>query len=84
MPTALRTGPYRLYLYSYDCGEPRHMHVDRENKSAKFWLEPDVVLAVNYGFSRQELRAIERIINENKARLIDEWNAFCGSDTGIA
>ena len=38
MPTALRTGPYRFYFYSYDCGEPRHMHVDRENKSANSGL----------------------------------------------
>lgn len=42
MPTTLRTGPYRFYFYSYDCGEPRHTHVDRENMSAKFWLDPDV------------------------------------------
>lgn len=38
MPTALRIGPYRFYFYSYDCGEPRHMHVDRENISVKFGL----------------------------------------------
>jgi hypothetical protein len=49
MPTALRTGPYRFYFYSYDCGEPRHMHVDRENRSAKFWLDPVVTLVTNHG-----------------------------------
>ncbi len=27
-------------MYSYDCSEPRHVHVDREDKSAKFWLDP--------------------------------------------
>jgi Domain of unknown function (DUF4160) len=48
MPTALRTGPYRFYFYSYDCGEPRHMHVDRENRSAKFWLDPDVALVLRF------------------------------------
>lgn len=53
MPTALRSGPYRFYFYSYDCNEPRHMHVDRENMSAKFWLEPDVLLAANYGFKQK-------------------------------
>jgi len=36
MPTALGNGPYRFYFYSYDCTEPRHMHVDRDNLSAKF------------------------------------------------
>jgi len=67
MPTTLRIGPYRFYFYSYDCGEPRHMHVDRERMSAKFWLDPDVALAANYGFNRKELRDIERITRENLA-----------------
>lgn len=65
MPTTLRIGPYRFYFYSYDCGELRHMHVDRERMSAKFWLDPDVALAANYGFNRKELRNIERIMHEN-------------------
>jgi hypothetical protein len=56
MPTALPIEPYRFYVYSYDCGEPRHKHVDRENKSVKFWLHPDVTLAENHGYSRKELR----------------------------
>jgi len=81
MPTALRIGPYRIYFYSYDCGEPRHMHVDRENRSAKFWLDPDVALADNYGYNRKELRDIERIIRENLEVLINEWDAFCGGYT---
>jgi hypothetical protein len=69
MPTALRIGPYRFYFYSYDCGEPRHMHVDRENMSAKLWLDADVSLAENYGYSRKELRDLERSIRENLEKL---------------
>jgi hypothetical protein len=41
------------------------MHVDRENKSAKFWLDPDVSLADNHGYSRKELRDIETVAREN-------------------
>lgn len=81
MPTALLIGPYRFYFYSYDCGEPRHMHVDRENVSAKFWLDPDVSLAGNYGFSRKELRDIERVMRHNLEKLRNEWDAFCRPDT---
>ena len=77
LPTALREGPYRIYFYSYDCGEPRHMHVDRENRSAKFWLDPDVLLADNHGFRRQELRNVERMLRLNVERLRDEWDTFC-------
>lgn len=80
MPTALLIGPYRIYFYSYDCGEARHMHVDREKMSAKFWLDPDVFLADNYGFSRKELRDIERTMRDNLEKLRNEWDAFCHTD----
>ncbi len=79
MPTSMRIGPYRFYFYSYDCGEPRHMHVDKDAMSAKFWLDPDVSLATNYGFSRKELREIERITRENLEELRYAWDAFCNS-----
>ncbi|MBN1265730.1 MAG: DUF4160 domain-containing protein [Anaerolineales bacterium] len=69
MPTSLRTQQYRFYFYSHDCIEPRHMNMDRENKSAKYWLDPDVSLASNHGFNRKELREIERIARENLATL---------------
>src|SRR5262249_10497064 len=40
MPTVLRDGPYRMFFYSADRGEPPHVHVVREAKEAKFWLNP--------------------------------------------
>jgi hypothetical protein len=76
MPTALRTGPYRIYFYSHDCDEPRHMHVDRETRSVKFWLDPDVVLEENHGYDRKELRVIERILRENLEILRHEWGCL--------
>jgi len=57
------------------------MHVDRENRSAKFWLDPDVVLEENHGYSRKELRDIERILRENLEILRNEWDAFCSGYT---
>ena len=60
------------------------MHVDRENKSAKLWLDPDVMLADNHGYSRKELRDIERIARENLERLRNEWDAFCSGHSGPA
>ena len=77
MPTALRAGPYRIYFYSYDCGEQRHMHADRENRSAKFWLDPNVLLEANHGYGRKELRDIERVMRENLELLKNEWDQFC-------
>lgn len=39
-PTVLQSGPYRFFFYSSDRGEPTHVHITRERKEAKFWLEP--------------------------------------------
>jgi hypothetical protein len=68
MPTALRFGPYRFYFYSHEPNEPSHIHVDRDDFSAKFWLDP-VQLARNFGFRAQELRAIQSRAAEHKQEL---------------
>jgi hypothetical protein len=57
------------------------MHVDRENWSAKFWLDPDVALEENHGYSRKELRDLERILRENLEVLRNEWDTFCRGNT---
>lgn len=72
MPTVLRTGPYRIYFHSHEPNEPPHVHIDRDAQSAKFWLRP-VKLAVNLGFSAQELRRIYQLILENENGLLEEW-----------
>ena len=77
MPTVLRPGPYRVYFYSHDLGEPPHVHVDRDDLSAKFWLNP-VSLAYNLGFRPKELRAIERLLVENEAALLAAWQEHLG------
>jgi hypothetical protein len=70
-------------MYSYDCLEPQPVHVDREDKSAKFWLEPVVMLASNYGYNRAELRKIERLLQEQLTILQERWKEFCGHHSRI-
>ena len=77
MPTALRLGPYRSYFYSHEANEPPHIHVDRDDLSAKFWIEP-VQLAANFGFRAHELREIQSIVLERRAHLLEAWNEFFG------
>ena len=77
MPTILRTGPYRFFFYAGDRDEPQHVHVERDDKIAKFWLGP-VRLQRSGGFSRTELRRIERIILENHSELVEAWNEYFG------
>lgn len=81
MPTVLRSGPYRVYFVSHDLKEPPHVHVDRDDPSAKFWLAP-VTLARNLGFSAVELRRVERLVVEHEARLVEAWNGWLRGPAG--
>jgi hypothetical protein len=75
MLAVLRSGPYRLYFYSHEPNEPPHIHIDRDNLSAKFWLDP-VGLARNVGFSARELRQTERLVRDNRTQLLEAWNGY--------
>jgi len=77
MPTVLRSGPYRFYFYSHGPNEPPHIHVDRDDMSAKFWLDP-VQLAANLGFRARELREIQSMVKDSRQRLLEAWNEFFG------
>ncbi len=79
MPTVLRTGPYRFYFYSHEPNEPPHVHIDRDELSAKFWLDP-VGLARNLGFSAHELRRLQSLVTEHQTELLECWHGFF--DTG--
>ena len=73
MPTVLRLGPYRFFFYSNEGLEPPHIHVERDSSHAKFWLET-VALARSQGLPAQELRRLEGIVGEHRARFLEAWN----------
>jgi hypothetical protein len=78
MPTVLRVGPNRFYFYSHETTEPPHVHVDRNERSAKFWLEP-VALARNLGFGAAELRRIQWIVGQHQVELGEAWRGYFGT-----
>ena len=78
MPTVKNIpGPYRFFFYSFDCNEPMHVHVQRENKICKFWLAP-VSLSKNRRFAPSELNRIRKIMNEYLEEIIEAWHEHCG------
>jgi hypothetical protein len=78
MPTLLRAGPYRVYVYSHEPNEPAHVHVDRDELTAKFWLAP-VALSYNLGFAAVELTRIQRLLKDNETGLLEKWHARFGA-----
>jgi hypothetical protein len=77
VPTVLRIRSYRFFFVSLDRTEPSHVHVTREKMVAKFWLEP-VVLERAGGFSRVELNAIAKLVEEHRTQLLERWHEFFG------
>jgi hypothetical protein len=49
--------------------------VEREDKVAKFWLEP-VRLERSGGFGRSELRTIQSIVEEQRSELMEAWHEY--------
>jgi hypothetical protein len=77
MPTVLREGPYRFFFYSGDRTEPVHIHVERDESEAKYWLDP-VELQRSAGFAASELNRIEQLVRDNQQLLLDAWNEYFG------
>jgi len=75
MPTVLRLGPYRFFIYAGDRDEPPHIHVERDEREAKFWIDP-VRLARSHGFAANEINKIEKMVVENQQALLESWNEF--------
>lgn len=78
MPTVLRVGPYRFFFYSGDGNEPPHIHVERDDRTAKIWLDP-VRMDRSSGYPAKELREVERLVTEHQMTLTEAWNEFFGS-----
>jgi Domain of unknown function (DUF4160) len=75
MPTLLTVGPYRFFCYAGDRDEPPHIHVERDQDEAKFWLAP-IRLQSNRGFGRTEINRIQKLVEEHQEQLLIGWNEF--------
>lgn len=71
-PTVLRYKGYRLFFFSRE--EKRmHVHVSCAEGEAKFWLEPIVALANNYGLSSGQLKEIQKVVEEKNREITGAW-----------
>lgn len=69
MPTVMRAGSYRFFFYAGDRAEPAHIHVERDENTAKFWLEPVRLWS-------REINRIQRLVEENRESLLRQWHEF--------
>jgi hypothetical protein len=77
-PTVFRDGSFRFYFFSRE--EPRmHVHVECPDGEAKFWLEPAIALAHNYGLTEQQVRAAQQLVEAHSDEIRSAWKKHFSS-----
>ena len=76
-PTVFREGGFRFYFFSRE--ESRmHIHVTGQNGEAKFWIDPVVELAQNYGLTPREIAETLRLVQEHEHDIRNAWQRHFG------
>jgi hypothetical protein len=76
-PTIFRDGSFRFYFFSRE--ESRmHVHVQCPDGEAKFWLEPVIAQAQNYGLNEQQLRVARSLIEGHSNEIRAAWKRHFG------
>lgn len=73
MPTVFYFNGYRFYFFSQENDEPVHIHVEKAEAAAKFWLLPEVREEYSYGFTGKQRKEIKQIILGNLDTLKKAW-----------
>jgi Domain of unknown function (DUF4160) len=80
MPTVFRDRGFRFFFYSNE-GSPReavHIHVEKDDIEAKFWVRPEVKLAYNGGYDARVLRELVGVVEANRDFIERIWNEYFG------
>jgi hypothetical protein len=76
--TVFRAAGLRFFFF-FSREEPRlHIHVIGPSGEAKFWLEPQLELAVNYSLSDRTLAKASSLIKEREDEIHRAWKQRFG------
>jgi Domain of unknown function (DUF4160) len=77
-PTVFRDGAFRFFFFSRE--ESRvHVHVSHTDGEAKFWLKPQIEMALNQGLNAQQIKAVTMLIEERQEEILNAWSRHFGS-----
>lgn len=75
MPTVCRVNGFRFFFFSNEGNEPPHIHVERGDCDAKFWLEP-VKLARCSRFWFSERAKLRKLVERNQRFFLEKWHEY--------
>lgn len=77
-PTVFREGAFRFFFFSRE--ETRmHIHVAHTDGEAKFWLEPQLELAMNQGLSQKQVNEAWSLVKQHEKEVRDAWHTHFGN-----
>jgi hypothetical protein len=76
-PTVFSWKAYRFFFFSRE-EERMHVHVSCEDGEAKFWLEPEVSLAQNYGLKRSQVTEVRKVVEGRRDEIAEAWRKHFG------
>ena len=80
MPLVFRYRGHRFFFYANEGSprEPVHIHAEKDDMEAKFWLRPDVRVAYNDGYEARVLRELLDVTRFRRDLIERAWNEFFG------
>ncbi|MBZ0091142.1 MAG: DUF4160 domain-containing protein [Sulfuricellaceae bacterium] len=67
--------PVRFFFFSRE--EPRmHVHVAHTGGEAKFWLEPQIELAMNHRLSDKQLNEASSLVQDHFEEIARAWRSY--------
>ena len=76
-PTVFREGSFRFFFFSRE--ESRiHIHVAHTDGEAKFWLEPNIELALNKGLNSKQVSEALLLVQQHREEILNAWKQHFG------
>jgi hypothetical protein len=72
MPTVFYFNGYRFFFFSNENDEPMHIHIEKAEGSAKYWLDP-LEEVYSYGLKAKQRKEIRAIIELKIIELTKAW-----------
>lgn len=79
MPTILLVAGWRFFFYSNEGNEPIHIHCQKAEAEAKFWLDVDTFEATeahSFNMSPADKRTVRKIVFEHFDYIVSEWRKW--------
>lgn len=80
MPTIFHYDGFRFFFYSNegDPREPMHVHVMKDGREAKFWLDSEVSVAASRGFDARTVRRLRAVVMARREIIEGAWRDYFG------